>query len=500
MNREETIELYARGVDAWNEWADGLIGEMERLKKDANMTLAGVIAWRMNARADFSGHCFSEQADFEGFRFPGPTTFDGARFESGCCFKNCQFLAEDIFANLPDAGRPSGASFAEASFWGALVVLETAFGENVSFNKAEFRSELGLKAVQFKEKCSFADSRFLAQVLFDDVDFEGETTFESGKFTSWTRFARSRFGDETLFVEAIFSQSVVFDNVEFQKTVGFLRATLSGYCFFQDTKFVASPAFTMCVFEHLIAFQKCIFSKGADFVGIKGEAAFFLSNTKFGILPDFCQARFEGPPNLDGLFESDIEQWQSRDNVDDDAENSAPARWRALRRLAREGGDFEREQHFLKEELVSRRGHEDRAFELFYWAGLAYQWASNFGLSLSRPLVLLVVSMVAFGVGYGSGGRHDLIEYCRWAETGSENEGSCNPLWSVGVLTTHGAFPFTGLGRYGHVEAARECLYGVTESPAPRVVGMIVVMQFVVSAILLFLVLLAIRNRFRIGR
>ncbi len=84
-----------------------------------------------------------------------------------------------------------------------------------------------------------------------------------------------------------------------------------------------------------------------------------------------------------------------------------PARWRALKRLAIQGHDTERELEFHARELRSQRFTEDWPLPLAFWRGRAwaglfrfwfgyfYQWFSDFGRSLARPLIASWVVLIA---------------------------------------------------------------------------------------------------------
>jgi hypothetical protein len=87
-----------------------------------------------------------------------------------------------------------------------------------------------------------------------------------------------------------------------------------------------------------------------------------------------------------------------------------PARWRALKRLAIQGHDTERELQFFSGEMRSQRFTEHwplpwltwRPSEWFrvlgFWAGLLYQVFSNFGRSLARPFAAWALCIAIFAI------------------------------------------------------------------------------------------------------
>ena len=147
---------------------------------------------------------------------------------------------------------------------------------------------------------------------------------------------------------------------------------------------------------------------------------------------------------------------------------------------------------------------------LFYWIGWAYQITADFGLSVVRPAALLALSIVLFAVAYAGMGERSWSEYLPTSGELTWRQGICNPTVSAMSVSVHGAFPFAGIDRSGHLARAYDCLYGdtdetqqLTETAVVRVVppvavAYVSVVQLFTSGTLLFLFVLAIRNRFRI--
>ena len=160
---------------------------------------------------------------------------------------------------------------------------------------------------------------------------------------------------------------------------------------------------------------------------------------------------------LDGIGPAPTKSWSA--NAKDAIDSYCPpqAKWRALRRLAKQGGDSQRELQFLKGEIQARRGREDRWTGLFYWIGWAYQITADFGLSVLRPALLLLASIVVFAAAYAAQGEPGWSEYLPVSDEAIEHEDRCSPLVSAMVLSAHGVFPFAGIGRAGQVAGAYDC-------------------------------------------
>lgn len=184
-----------------------------------------------------------------------------------------------------------------------------------------------------------------------------------------------------------------------------------------------------------------------------------------------------------------------------------------------QGKDHECELWFFAEELKSLRGSTDwllpRPWNLFrrgkrvwpgggrYWLGLLYQLFSDFGRSMGRPVLWWGITTSAFATYYFSRhlGTHNPVSLgCL--------KGQGDPFWAAVYLAAHKGLFFTGLGGWDKLTQAYICLYG--ENPnytasvqqlLPEIPDAVVFAGFAqttLSATLIFLFLLALRNQFRL--
>ncbi|MEZ5775452.1 MAG: hypothetical protein R3D33_12330 [Hyphomicrobiaceae bacterium] len=220
-----------------------------------------------------------------------------------------------------------------------------------------------------------------------------------------------------------------------------------------------------------------------------------------------------------------------------------PARWRALKRLAIEGHDNDREQQFFAMEVRSARFSTDwpahwRVWDreamtgvFRFWTGLLYQIFSNFGRSLIRPLafwvVVMTVAAAAFlGAHHESAGRSApgwrdrIATVARRAWMADANWHATHPCvagyWPAGAQPETQATATDAVGEAWHLafrnafivldgggDAAFRsyaCLYGVTDYPGqtianvPSSVAWVSVVQKAFSGVFIFLFGLALRN------
>ena len=433
MNRQETLDLFQQGADAWNAWADDMLSDRQDLQ-DAGAWSDGAASewnedtrfWHQQATADFSDHTFGGPADFSRFRFPGEALF----------------------------------------VW-------SSFTDRVDFSSAEFHHT----------------------VDFSRVKFDGGVHFENTTFMGTASF-----------FNATFSDFLGIENAEFFGRFRFIAVTISDFANINGTVFHDVAMFSQSTFEsplHIVG-TKC--TKDANFKAVNGKGL-FMRDVKFARLPDFVGAHFEAAPEFDSV---ELDPGRLNRFAPKTPGSDYPAAWRALRRLAAEGHDHECEIQFLTGEISARRGTLDTWSHPRFWAGLLYEVLSDFGRSVVLPVLWLAVSIWAFAGIYAS--HNPDLAQAPYGQEAPCISGSGNTRTAAWMLSVHNAFPFAGIGSSGNLERAYTCLYGTQSgdpsgqepllsafSPnIPASVAFLGAIQFLLSAILVFLLVLAIRNWFRI--
>ena len=480
MNQRQSFELFQKGKDAWNTWADEMLAERKALDESGGWTTnrhlqnARTSAWYEQTKADFRDTEFPTWADFTQFRFPGHALFRSSSFPKGGNFASSEFLKDANF-------------------------LDSEFGDLSIFGSVTFRGTTCFRRVTFKGEARFRDAKF--SDLCDDVNFEeaqfiGPAHFGRVQFQAYSSYERATFSDLARFDEALFSAGANFHNV-----------TFSRYANFYKVQFLRDAAFDHSVFGDAVYFGRSPFVGRAGFGGVSGKAL-MLYRPKFECLPDFTGAHFEEAPVFDNI---DLRPERFRHASNDRASVDAPERWRALRRLAVQGHDHERELLFFKGEMMARRGTRDTWTNPLLWAGWMYQILSDFGRSLTRPLLALAITVAAFACLYAL--PNDAVVEGPLARAIPCQAGSGDVRMATLVLSLHNAIPVAGIASTGKLPQAYACVYGLNadiastlgpsaSKTAPIVPDGVVLLGFcqsVVSAVLVFLALLAVRNRFRIA-
>ena len=466
MNRKESLELFGQGEDEWNKWAESMLTEKKALESagkwmqgDQNQWNNETSSWHKKAKANFSSHKFTDIADFSNFQFPGETLFMSAKFQGYANFESAEFHYSAIF-------------------W------KVTFSKNCNFQNSTFTKIANFSNVNFKRYSNFHNVNFLNDANFYSTKFGKNAIFESAYFKGRVLFQGATFFDRALFMDT-----------KFKKKADFLEATFFRVASFKNAEFEGIAIFLQCSFNSAVSFKESAFKKFATFRAISGKGLFSLYNVKFGTVPDFTEAHFEEAPKFDNVELKPV-RLQNMEAIE--AETSYPSRWRALRRLAIQAHDYERELQFFKGEIIDRRGAEDKLTHARFWFGWLYQLLSDFGRSMGRPLFWLGISLILFAAIYACQSPADWYQPLSKPVACADGS-SASRIVALGVSVIN-AFPFAAISSSDLLNQYYACLYGIQESAPviPYVVSFTSVIQFFVSAVLLFLFFLAVRNHFRI--
>lgn len=498
MDKNESLDLYYKGRDAWNTWAKEML-----VHRDIDPSKGNNLAnhnWFTGAAADFSEHTFQTDPDFSDFLFPGEAVFTATKFAKEASFEGATFSG---YACFEDAAFNSGAAFRGATFSGEALFRGATFSGDAEFWEAGFSGMAWFENATFSGKSEFWNAKFSGGVGFLGAMFSGETGFWEVMFSGITSFEGAMFSGEVGFRGAMFSGEADFGRAKFGGRLGFEGATFRG-----------NAGFNQAIFESIADFSGTTFQKEATFVAINGQSAFTLQEARFSVVPDFRQAHFEEAPQLDDVRFNHSEPRLLSGQESANIKKDVTARWRALKRLALQAQDHERELIFLAEEIKSLRGVRDwplpnplmfRKGEPIcwpgggrYWAGLFYQWFSDFGRSMFRPFLCWVILTFAFWLIYFSQHSVVLNQSGKFEKIPITTPVNCEPHLDALYISIHKGLVIPGLGRSETLSQNYACLYGAGKENIPYTVMFAGLAQTIISAVLIFLFLLALRNYFRI--
>jgi hypothetical protein len=414
------------------------------------------------------------------------------------------------------------------------------------------RSAARFSRYNFKNDKSDNDNSIFENYLrFSGYIFPGYTDFSNCKFNDYTIFSGSIFCNNVSFGWAVFYKGVRFSKCIFNGVTVFEICEFKNAARFEETNFKDVVSFSLAEFEQFATFKNAHFFSDSHFYSSNFKAAFNLEYAIFDIVPDFIQTHFEEAPRLDNLIVGNVsarEQEQlSQSRYRHHPNFNIPPRWQALKRLAIQAHDTDRELEFNAQEIRAERAASrwpvpNRVSGWKIWLrsflGWLYGFFSDYGRSLVRPFVAWAIASLAFTAFYLSQTevmQRDLsLEDAWWGSAAAQaghyavaNKVPCyareaiKDTTSVGGLTKevrdqtnaraealHLAFRNAFVVLDGGSDATHRmygCLYGLElyagQNPVPIVpsaVSTASAIQKLISGVLIFLFGLALRNMLKV--
>ncbi|MDE0534325.1 MAG: pentapeptide repeat-containing protein [Albidovulum sp.] len=396
----------------------------------------------------------------------------------------------------PDSGWPFPIT-SYMDFSGTKLNLQTVSFAGRLLIGADFRHVKFVEATSFEtgrcfEKCEFvgiADftgsefvqpkKNYVTTVSFQSSTFRHEAKFDEVRFPRSTNFADVRFCDRASFKSADFgassSEKVVFERSRFEGNTIFTEAKIRPDVRFEDAKFDGYAIFRSAVFGRNVSFN----------------------NAKFGSSTSFRNAKFNRPPKF---FETELHEdvdlndtdWSSAERsyklstprkslqkagkialVDD-----AIRAWDRLAMMMQQQ-EKPRERHeFFRLKMRALRQRDGSA--VLSAANRIFEASSDYGWGFGRALLCWAGQIILMGFALA----HSDVNCWR-------------VVWNGLVLSFANSHAILGLSsKDGHLHFARTAL--TTADTEKWVLDAVGAVQSVLGPILLFLVLLTLRNRFRL--
>ncbi|MCC3244301.1 pentapeptide repeat-containing protein [Methylocystis sp. WRRC1] len=442
---------------AWNRWMATAFQseELETLLPLAH--IKGDLKPFTSEETDEFRAAFAKRAGRQDIEPPNPSKefMDFSR----CQFDRPVFFRGFIFPRLAHfiESKFSGPVYFDTALFFSYVRFDMVhFGDFVSFHMTDFRSGASFEKAHFARVAFFENSKFDAAAFFEGAQFCGNASFVKTTFLQKTSFDHAEFLKSAQFTEAIFSTDTVFENTSFGSDADFQSAGFLSATYFGDSIFAGRAKFNGTDFKLYMSFIRSKFQKS---------------------VPDFRDAKLPEATELHGA------KWPSPPKNHEDAQQQIYAYERLKAEMERLK-KHEDEQFFFARELRARRallwlriGDKKRRFGervndgVAWFMNSAYDSLGSYGLSVVRPIFWLVS---LFSVGF-----------VILASTNSLDDGPMEPSDAAALSVTN----LISLLPYKPDKLITDHL-----TPAAKIIGNI---QSVLGLILLFLLGLALRNRFR---
>ncbi len=351
-------------------------------------------------------------------------------------------------------------------------------GSSPDFSHTHFDGIVDFERFQFTRKTTFHSAKFSRNVSFSSALFAAEADFALATFAANANFAFSHFRYAD-FLSVVFSAYADFESTTFSGTSNFSSAVFTRTADFRSAKFHGGAQFNWGTFSGATNFVSATFFSTANFKGTSFSDSILFINAKFAEITNFINARFEHQvPDFRGATMHEATEWHGATwPKPPDSRLDAQGQVYAYERLKQEMERLKKhedEQNFFRRELRARRGLV-RLLSGAWLLNLAYQASSGYGLSIGRPLLWLLGVFVLGAATFASAPL-----YC----------GAPMPIKLAAKLSFANIFVFLPDKReMMMVPNMIECLSNTTQAVSAA--------QSLLGVMLLFLLGLALRNRFR---
>lgn len=392
-------------------------------------------------------------------------------------------------------GEPKGVftwgnrSFRACHFARSMEIGGRLAGDNkgkLYFTSCQFDGEVDFKEADHIERVEFSncnltrrlriDDRSIGIVRFDQCALESivadETTFEQGLV-----LANSSL-DSIQCTSCRFNDHVLVRHTKIRVGLGFLGCDFLGRVTFVD---VTWPS----------ASYRAASSSGSKYYGIVEIGGSYPPPVQLFQNAEFAsRVAFRGYSDRSrrAAFRTELKPHSTQQEIPIDRDKHAAeveSGCRTLRKIAESEGDVQTEHLWHRAELIARRARGEGAISEQVVSYL-YQWLADYGLSISRPFLAVVILAIGFGLLYG------WLAGPSWVgapDYGSIEQGlgySLNRTLPIGVFADEG-------------NTWRQHLLG--SGGQLRFIGVraVATAQTILSIILIYLGVMAVRRKFRIS-
>ncbi len=289
------------------------------------------------------------------------------------------------------------------------------------------------------------------------------------------------FSEELNFNGAIFAQPISFTNCRFKRSVNFYKANFERAARFSGSKFLETVDFGNAQFRVAALFERLTFCGKIIFYWSENESN-LLANFRKAIFkkmtPVFHGRNFHPAWDFHGVTWPKIPKRNGDKKTQDTIEDTLLYHITSYEYICTQAeniGQLELRKEMIRQELACRAELAEPSFERYLRK--AYGWICDHGTSIGRPaFALLCIWGFTFAAWRG------------WAA-----QEAAVTTWDVFYHTGGRMVPFVG----GHAYVEEHTLKALRA--APHVLHFLSAMAAILSPLLLFLMALALRLKFRMS-
>lgn len=406
----------------------------------------------------FRNSTISSNTHFKKLVVQGDASFRNANFNRDACFNHAEISGNLIMDHATIKGN-------------ALFRSTTDDKKIVVSNPVKIRGDASFNHLNLTGNLDLSDAEICGQFNMQDAKIEGDVQFWKARLRNDVNLERTKIEKDFLFEHVNLQSNKTAENPpKFDATGMAVEGAIAVNAHFRGD---------MSVFRLLS----------------NGSASF--AGSKFDRVPNFTDAKFANPFELSKMDIPSPKMPNGKFWKSDRANNNEDeAKFRKFKVMAMEVHDHERESRFLADELIAKRNQNKPSFS-YLFVSWFYWLLSNFGQDYIRPLKAMFVSFLVFMAIYYS------TIYC-WVETTTKTT-SWKQLAFALELSIRNVVPVLG-GLFGALPRPADhsssfmttyldLAHNGVDADWLVVIGIV---QNIIGAVLLFLFLLALRNKFRL--
>ena len=329
---------------------------------------------------------------------------------------------------------------------------------------------------------------------FEGSSFHHAVSFECASLPYTSSFANVTFHGDASFRQAKVTPNQTNSNLT-EETASFCQAKFSGEADFSEADFGVGIDFQSAGFQGKARFEKAQFQRSSTFDSAKFQNETSFRKASFGVPPKFFETEIHENVDFSRVEWSEAERSYkhsilrvcSRDDVERNAGAAARA-WDRLELIMSKQEKYAERHEFFRLRMRAQRQRDGFGFATL--ADLLYDYSSDYGWGVGRAIAWwfghIAVGAVVMCIGAVATNPWSPL----WAWTFA---------WNSLLVSFANSLAFLRLGSDGGYLNGSYEFVKETLSDSVWVFSLVGTIQAILGPILLFLVLLTLRNRLRLG-
>ena len=405
-------------------------------------------------------------------------------------FANCEFGEEASFcglilinASFKNARFRSLADFRNAAFAGTSDFNDASFCNRCRFDHAAFENTVWFKKARFHEASVFDGASFSSAAYFDEARFLPSTGARNHGFGG-AGFRNSTFAGVSVFEGVLWEVPANFDGASFKEDVSYRSSSFEARATFQRTEFSRAASFASADFRRQANFNDACFRSTTHFRRASFSEPPMFFETKLHENTDFSDIDWRNSESCyrQPWWPAVLLPWRRKSESVAERVVSAMQAWDRLALIMSKLERFPERHDFYRLRMRAQRMRD--GFGMLSLANWSFELLCDYGWSVGRAFTWWTIHFVSVGLLFFILANPREQDWCQ----------TLTDSLLVSFANAHAFLGLTSEGGYLHEE--RQRLTGLlVDSGALHSAG---VTQAIAGPVLLFLLLLTLRNRFRL--